>query len=157
MPAAAAGENLIDVRGIVEVALNLIVIGQFFAGLNRTDGFDEDASRVAYALAIRIAGMVDVARLIAVDPGIDDGLRIDREQKGVVVLRALLDISRVGLLVADPLAEILDDGRTLANPAQRENPIAVNGRVANLESSAGLCIGFFFMNPQTAIGALIAG
>ncbi len=96
--------------------------------------------------------MVDVARFIAVRPRVDDGFRIDREQEGVVVLRILAVVARVGFLVADPIAEVLDDGGSFANPAQCEHTVAVHGRVA-----------YFNHRPlpapalaHTAIGALIA-
>ena len=58
---------------------------------------------------------------------VDDDFRIDREQEGMVVGLDLVLVARVRLLVAHPVAQILDDGRALADPAQREHAVAVNG------------------------------
>ena len=65
--------------------------------------------------------------------GIDDDLGIDREQERVLSFVLLVRVALVRLLVADPIAEILDHGRTLADPAQREHAVAVHGGMTDFD------------------------
>ena len=89
-------------------------------------------------------------------PGIDDDLGIDREQERVAVGLQLVRIALVHFLVADPVAQILDDGRALSDPAQREYAGAMDGRIADFDHR--MCL---FHWPSvwiyTAMGALIGG
>ena len=68
------------------IAPDLIVVGQLLARLDRADRLDEDPPLLDHCSRNSGRRMVDEARFVAVDPGIDDGPRIDREQERVVVL-----------------------------------------------------------------------
>src|SRR6266849_175217 len=130
---AAAGEDFVDVGRIVRVAFDLIIVGQLFTGLNGPNGLHVDPLLLRRARAVRIAAMVDVARLVSSDAAVDHGLGIDGEQKGVIVVRILVVVARVRLVVADALTEVLDDGRPLADPAGCEYAVAVDARMAYFE------------------------
>src|SRR4029077_10069057 len=71
--AAAAGEDLIDLRRIVGFALDLVVVSEFLARLDGSQRVDEHAPILDHGLAVRLTGVVDEARLVAVDAGVDDG------------------------------------------------------------------------------------
>src|ERR1700730_3052002 len=87
---AAAGEDIVDVGRILRVAFDLIIVGQLFTGLNGPNGLDVDPLVLRRACAVRIAAMVDVARLVSSDAPVDHGFGVDREQKGVIVVRILV-------------------------------------------------------------------
>src|SRR5271165_100600 len=149
---AAARVDFIDIGSVVAVALDLIVVGQLFAGLYGANCFDEDASVPGGAFAVRVAAMVDVSRLIAVHARVDHGLCVDGEQKGVIVVRILVLVPRVRPGVAHAIAQVLDDGGALADAARGEHAEAVNGGVPHFEQGSAAANGFF----HTAIGALMA-
>src|SRR5271154_2776959 len=124
---AAAGENLIDIGGVAGVALDLIVMGKLLAGPYRAQRFYENPLAAIDAFAIGVAAVVHEARFIAVDPGVDHRLRVDGEQKCVVVPGILFLIAGVRLAVAQPIAKILEDGGAFADPPPREYAVTVNG------------------------------
>src|SRR5882724_3486680 len=71
--AATAGVALGPFGPPVAVALEVIVIGELFAGADVADDFDEDAAVFVHRLAVGVAGVIDKARFIAVHGGVDDG------------------------------------------------------------------------------------
>ncbi len=113
--AAAAGKYLIDIGGIVVIALYGIIVRQLFTRSNGADRFDKNSLVRIDGLAIRIAAVIDEARLVAVDAGIDHRFLVHGEQKGMAIERILIGVALVGLVMAHAVAEILDDGGALAD------------------------------------------
>ena len=72
--------------------------------------------------------MIEEPCLVAVDAGVDDGLRVYDEEERVGVRRVLALVAPVGLLVRHPLAEVLDDACALADAAQGESAQAMDRR-----------------------------
>src|SRR5271154_1816905 len=130
---AMAGKHLIDICGIIGIALDLIIVGEFLAGPDGAQSLDENTPVGIDGLAIRLAAMIHKTRLVAVDAGIDDRFSIHREQKCVAIIRILVSIATIRLGRAHPIAEIFDDGHALADLPQRKHAMAVNTRVTNLE------------------------
>jgi hypothetical protein len=77
--------------------------------------------------------VIDVARVIAPNPGINDRLCVHREQQHVRRLSAVIVVTRVGLLRGDAFAEVLNDARPFADPPESEGAPSVNGRRPNLK------------------------
>jgi len=79
--------------------------------------------------ALRLAGVIHEARLVAIDAGIDHGVRVDDEQEGVVVARILVVVTAIRFPVRHALAQVRDDAcaarmRRAANtprPCRRES------------------------------------
>src|SRR5712671_1122889 len=151
---AAAGEDFVDVGRIVRVAFDLIIVGQLFTGLNGPNGLDVDPLLLSRACAVRIAAVVDVARLVTSDTAVDHDLGVDREQKGVIVVRILVLVACIRLIMADTIPEVLDDCRSLADPSGREYSVAVDARVAYFEQGQAARALLHADVVQTAIGAL---
>src|ERR1700682_5724068 len=103
---AAAGKDFVDVGRIFRVAFDLIVVGQLFTGLNGPNGLDVDPLVLRRTCTIRIAAVVDEARLVSSDAAVDHDLGVDREQKGVIVVRILVLVACIRLIVADAIAEV---------------------------------------------------
>src|ERR1700722_3768297 len=129
--AALAGEDFIDVGRIVAIASDLVVVGQLLARLNSADGLDEHAPVIDQRLAVRVAGMVDEARIIAIDAAVDHHAAIDDEQECVVVANVLVLVAPVSLAVRQPVAQVLDDTRALADAAQGKHTTAMHARAAH--------------------------
>ena len=105
--------------------------------------------------------MIDEARLIAADRGVDYRLGINDEQKGVIVVRVVIVVAPIRLAMTDAIAGIFDDARPLRNAHPRENAATVNRRITHANPGiAGLILHAvpYFMPRlgQTATGALIA-
>src|ERR1700683_4654656 len=128
--AAAAGEDRIDVQWVVRFALDLVVVGQFLARLDVAPRIDEHAPLFDHRLAIRVAGVVDEARLVPLDTRIDHRARVHDEQEGMAVGGVLVQIAPVCLDVRDPLAQVLDDARALRDAGGGEHAESMQRRVA---------------------------
>ncbi len=87
---AAAGVQRELCRIVGGFPRELIVVPQLFARLDGADRIDEHATALDHRLAIRIAAVIDEARIVAADTGIDDGARACDEQERVPVVVALL-------------------------------------------------------------------
>ena len=99
----------------------------------RADRLDEHAAVLDDGLAVRSAAVVDEARLVAVDAGVDDGALAGDEQERMAVVIALALVAPVGLGVRDALAQVLDDARALADAPRRVHAAAVDARIARLD------------------------
>ena len=78
--------------------------------------------------------MVYVARLVSGHAGVDAGAIVDDEQEGVTVVRSLVVVARVGLLVRDPLAHVLDYARSHGYWTRGVYAAAVYARAPHHES-----------------------
>src|SRR5580704_1968798 len=74
--------------------------------------------------------MIDEARIVAAGATVDDDRPIDDEQKRVTVIGRLMPIAPIGFPMRHTIAEILDDARTFADPAQCEHAPAVQSRAS---------------------------
>jgi len=76
-------------RRIGAIASDLVVVGYLLARPNGADGFDGKPAIIDQRLAVRIAGVVDEARLVAIGAAIDHHAAVDDEQEGVIVADGL--------------------------------------------------------------------
>src|SRR5580693_8676678 len=74
---AATGEDHVDVGRIVGLALDLVVVGELLTRSDIADGLDEHAALLNDGLAVRVAAVIDEARLVTIDAGVDDGAPVD--------------------------------------------------------------------------------
>ncbi len=70
--------------------------------------------------------MIDEARLVAADAGVDYGVPIDDEQKCMIVTELLVLVAPIGLAVRDSLAQVLDDARAAPYAPARKHPTAMH-------------------------------
>jgi hypothetical protein len=145
------GEDGVDIGRVVRLTLDLIVVSELLARLDRAQCFDEHPTALDHRLAVRVAGVIDEARLVAIDACIDDGALIHDEQKSVGVAGILVLVAAVGLGVRDALAHVLDDARALADTARGEHTQPVQRRRAHLDERS-LVLG---RAAHTATGARI--
>src|SRR4051794_36918985 len=70
--------------GVLVVKLVLVVVHELRARRNSLDRFDPDMPPLDHGFAIRIAGMIDVHRIVAAHRRVDARAAIQREEKGVM-------------------------------------------------------------------------
>src|ERR1700690_1975121 len=87
--------------------LDTVVVGQLFARSDITDGADENALVFLVGIAVRIAGVVDPARDIALCSTVDVVVVGDPEDERVVQAVHVLGIAARDLGLADYLAFVL--------------------------------------------------
>jgi hypothetical protein len=116
-----------------------IIVGQLLLRLDRPRRIDKDASVfLFYSLAIRIATVIDPARRIAVDAGVDDFAITESENERVVWIVRIGRWPSARFLPTRSFALIFDDARTLADFARRKCTMTMGGREANREGRCGL-------------------
>src|SRR5512138_1959164 len=131
--AALAHVQTLGVLILGAVTLVRVVVRQLFAGRDVANGLDVDMLSLVDRLAIRRAAVVDEARFVAADGGIDHGVAVDAEQEGVVTAHAAVVVSAVGLVMRDALARILDDARAALDRPEREGAAPLNFRAPKCE------------------------
>src|SRR3954468_3536014 len=94
-------------------ALVLVVVHQLRSRGDRLRGFDEDPFPIVDRFAVRLARVIDEARLVPVHRSVDARLVVDREEERMMAVHLLVVVSLVRGLPRDALAEILDDARAL--------------------------------------------
>src|SRR5690349_1244988 len=149
--AAVAGEDGVDIGGIAGFALDLVVVSQLLAGRDRADRVDEHVRTLDHRLAVGVAGVIDEARLVAVDSGVDHRGVIGDKEERVTVRRALPLVAPVGLRMGDALAEIFDHARACRDAVQREHAESVQPRGPHLDER----LRRLFLGAHTATGALM--
>jgi hypothetical protein len=87
--------------------------------------------------------MIDEARLVPADRGVDHDIIVDREEKRVMPFVLRIRIARVGFVRRQSLAGVLDQPRTRGNNSRRERPEPLNRRLANFEGIAVVRQGTF--------------
>src|SRR3954463_6703276 len=117
---------------LVEV-LVLVIVRQLGTGRYALDRFDPDATALDVRVTVRITRVVDEARIVAVEGGVDDPPAVQREQKRVVPLIPLVGIPAIRFRVADRFTGILDDACAVRDVLSREGAEPLNGRLAQLE------------------------
>jgi hypothetical protein len=99
----------------LSVPLVLVVVEEFFAGVYRPNGVDEDPSILDHGLAVGVAGVIDVARVPAIDGCIDALAPASGEEKGVMGLGVAIGVTAVSLRVADNLSGVFRYARALTD------------------------------------------
>jgi hypothetical protein len=87
--------------------------------------------------------MIDEARLVPADRGVDHDIVVDREEKCVVPLALRIRVARVGFVRRQSLARVFDQPRARGNDSRRERAEPLNRRLANLEGIAVVRQGTF--------------
>jgi hypothetical protein len=109
-----------------------VVVTELLSWTNVTDRLDPDAAIVDHRVAIRVAAVVDPARLVAVDGRVDDDIIIDGKEKRV--LRAWhLGISGVRLGRGKALSGVFDESSPGRNRSRGKSAQAVDTRIPDLE------------------------
>ena len=72
--------------------------------------------------------MIDEACIIAVNARIDHGSLVDREQERMIVAWIVAFVARIGGIMTDAVAQVLDDARAFANSRLRKATGPVNRR-----------------------------
>ena len=167
--AAAARIDLIDIGRIVLFTADLVVVPQLITGRDIARRVDENAAMLDDGLAIAFALVIDEARIVAVDGGIDDRVLVDDEQECVIVVDVVIVITRVSRLMRKPFAQVFDDARALGNKRRREHAASVHRRIAYFDErrthhwrTTALRLRLIVRNllqlaVHTATGALMAG
>jgi hypothetical protein len=99
----ATRPNHINIRRIGRVTLDEIVVTKLIAFLDVPNGFNKNPPVVNDRLAIRIAGMIDVAHVATTHTAVNDNAIIDCEQEGVIVIVRLVRIAAISLSVRDTI------------------------------------------------------
>ena len=96
-------------------------------------GVDEHAAVLDDRLAIAIALVIDEARVVAADGGVDHGVFVDDEQERVIVVLVVIFVTRIGRGVRHAIAEILEDARALGDRRDGEHAAAVHVGIAHFD------------------------
>ncbi len=105
-------------KALVEI-VRAVIVAELFAGFDVAFGLDVDAPPDDVGLAVRHAGMVDVAREIPARRPVQRAARTDVEQ----IDRAAFLVFRLG----EDVADILDDALALGDRLKREQAKAGAG------------------------------
>ena len=111
-----------------------VVVGQLLAGLDRADRLDEHPVAGAvvavvfleHGLAVRRAAVVDPARDVAVEVGVDHVLVVEREQERVARV-GVAAVAGVDVGVGATAAAVLDQALALGDGFDGEHAVAVDG------------------------------
>src|ERR1700694_1893844 len=142
LEAAAAREDGVDVRRVVRFALDLVIVAELLARFDGADRVGVHALVLDQRFAVRLAGVIHEARLVAIDAGVDHGVRVDDEQEGVVVARILAVVTTIRFRMRDALAPVLDDACAARDAPRGKHTQAVQARIAHLDQRrqpAGVC------------------
>src|SRR4029079_14889758 len=93
---------------------------------------DPDMAASDDCLAIRIAGMVEEARFVALERRVDARTGVENEQKRGMPLHRRVVVPAIRLGIADFFTDVLDDLRSLRDVGSRERPQSVNVRSTKL-------------------------
>jgi hypothetical protein len=112
----------------------LIIVGQFFARRDRAQGFKIHPLLLGHRFAVRCTRVIEIARLIAPHPRINDRPSIHGEQEDVRLLTAVIVIPCIGCRRGEPLAGIFDNPRPFADAPGSEGAKPLNGRRPNVKA-----------------------
>lgn len=137
-PAAGTGSATADIKsqqrfGDPTGGLEMVIVRQFFAGVNCPTGEDINASIIVQSFAIGIAGVIDIAGIVAADSAVNGGRIIDRKEEGMMAFHRLFVVSFGLESRADPLTDILDDPLTLADSGERERAPSLDAGLTDNE------------------------
>src|SRR6185369_7048569 len=112
-----------------------VIVRELLPRLDIANRLDPDAIFIDHGIAVRIAGVIEEARVVPVDGGVDHHMIVDGEEIGVMPLTLDVRIPRVGLGRSEPLSRILDEARARGNAARRKATEPLNTGFADLEGN----------------------
>ena len=112
-----------------------VVVGELLARPDLARRLDEHTVLAAVAavvlvqhgLAVGLAAVVDPARVVAADVGVDDPVVVEREQERMPAV-GIAPVALVDLVMRPQRAAVLDDAQALGQVACGENAVAVDRR-----------------------------
>jgi hypothetical protein len=125
--------DLVDIRRVVFFASDLVVVTQLITRRDIARRIDEYPTMFDDGLTVAFTLVVDEARVVSADTGIDDRVLVDNEQEGVIVADVVVFVTRVGRLVRQALPEILENSRALPDGGDGKNAAAMYRRIAHLD------------------------
>jgi hypothetical protein len=134
-PAGILGLQLLGIRLVDDQA---VVVVELFAGLDVAQALDEDPALFLVGLAVGVAAVVDPARRVAADGGVDHPAVVDVEVEGMVRVFRVPGMAPLGFLPGDDFADVFDQLLALGDVLQGKHPFAVDARLADLDSAVGL-------------------
>src|SRR5690606_23744437 len=131
----AAATGIARLVALVRIGrtLVLVVVDELLPRLDRPDRLYVDVAAVDHGLAVRIAGVIDEARLVPVHGRVYHRAVVEREQEGVAALHLVVIVATVGLRVRDALSHVLDEAGPLPDASGGQGAASLNGRRADLE------------------------
>lgn len=139
--AATAGEQFFQRRRVALVVDEGVIVVQLFARLDRLQRVDVDAAVVLVGFAVRRAGVVDPARVVAAPAAVDHAAVVQGEIKGVVDRAAGPGRALGRFIPADALAPVFDDAFAGFDVAAGEDAVAVDRRLLHFIGRVGLGCG----------------
>lgn len=108
-----------------------IIVKEFFARADIAQGMDEDALTMIFArFAVRIAGMIDEARFISADRGVDHLFLIIEPE---IISALVVDLFR-DARPENASPGVFNNARTFADRLRGKNAAAVNARSPDRQS-----------------------
>jgi hypothetical protein len=108
-----------------------IIVVELFAALDIAQREDENPSVFFPCLAIRLATMIDPARIIAVASTIDQAAVLQAEKKCMKRVVRIRTFARCRFACCYPLAGVFNYTGIGSNPASRKDTVAMNFRMSN--------------------------
>ena len=124
----------------------MIIIKEFLAGLDVAHGINEDAVVFLDRFAVRIAGMIDPARVVTANFWIDNIAVFQTEVESVWIVGVVR-----GGFPGDAFARVLDNARAFGNELRGINAPAVHTGRTNLDLYGSLPSFAFLRHTQCGI------
>src|SRR6218665_2323023 len=135
--AAPAGVLGLEPGGVALLDGQAVVVTEFFAGLDIAQRRDENAALALVGIAVRKATVVDPARGVAAELGVDHMLVIDVKIKGVPGLHGVMRVALLRRLPIDDLAGVLQQHVACGDVLHGKNALAMHARAPGLDAAAG--------------------
>lgn len=125
-----ANRFLFDLFCARDVDDQAIIVKEFFARADITQGLDENAAAAVFdRFAIWIAGMIDPACFVSADGGIDHFFFVIETE---IVCARVIEILR-NIRPQNTASGVFDDARVFADRSDRENAAPVHRRFAHFQ------------------------
>ncbi len=131
-PAGVLGQQLGRV-GFVDH--QTVVVKQLFTGCDVAQRTNEDPPFVHFRLAVGRAAVVDPARGVAAELGVDHMVFVDVKVEGVVGVAGVVRVTAQRFVPADHLAHVLDQRLALGQIRHRIHALAVHARTPGLDAA----------------------
>lgn len=139
--AATAGEQFFQRRRVALVVDEGVIVVQLLARLDRLQRVDVDAPVVLVGFAVRRAGMIDPARVVAAAAAVDHAAVVQGEIEGMIDRAAGPGRALGRFIPADALAPVLDDAFAGFDVTAGEDAVAVDRRLLHFIGRIGLGCG----------------
>jgi hypothetical protein len=113
--------------------LEMVIVGQFFAGIDRPAGKDVDAAIFVQSFAVGIAGVIDIAGIVSADRAVDSGGVINRKEERMMAFHRFFVVALGFESRPDPLADILNDPLPFADTGESECATSLNAGLTDNE------------------------